>query len=352
MTRFRRGKDRRLAAIAQRALLIPLMLVLTDAVGFGVGFASPQRATLVEPGRADARTCFLDAILHPHAAAIAEATVFIAMVRSDGLLVSEGTGFVVAGSATGSTQGLRIVTAAHVVGAADGGRDDQHLTVFFSDGMTIGLPRIVVRGASHDITVGGLDLVADDISVIEIAAFNDDVARRRFQALAGLPFDQGDDILVGETGQQLPGASWGFSGAAAVDPSGRVVGVLTGADFRDRTTPTLASILDARSSGGAVPRPVTLPARSLVIVEPLSSKDILHALGRSPKPRTSAAGVVVTLAGFPLANCAVTSATVAPINGKDGTETLARWEKVGIEGAWYLQPQLGSAKYLTAAVVR
>jgi hypothetical protein len=353
MPGFRRGKSRCLAAIVQRALLIPLMFALTDAVGFGVGFASPQRTRLVEPGRAEARrTCFLDVILHPHAAAIAEATVFIAMLRSDGVLVSQGTGFVVADSATGGTQGLRIVTAAHVVGATDNADDDRHLAVFFSDGMPIGLPQTIARGASREVSVGGLDLVADDISVIEIAAFHDDAARGRFRALEGLPLDGGDDILVGETSQQFAGASWGFSGAAAVNPAGRVVGVLTGADFRNRTTLKLASILDARSSDGAVPRPVTLPGRSLVVVEPLSSKDILHALGRSPKPRPSHASVDVTLAGFPLANCAATSATVTPIDGQAATMTLSQWDAVGTEGAWYLQPQLGTAKYLTAAAAR
>ena len=69
------------------------------------------------------------------------------------------------------------------------------------------------------------------------------------------------------------GVSWGFSGAAAIDPAGRVVGVLIGADFRDRTTLELGSILDANQSGGAVRRPVILPARSLVIVEPLPQED-------------------------------------------------------------------------------
>lgn len=103
--------------------------------------------------------------------------------------------------------------------------------MLFSDGMPLGVPRIVLGGATRKLSVGGFDLVENDIAVIEITSFNNDAARDRFLRLQGLPLSGGDDILVGESGQPL-GVSWGFSGAAAVDPAGRVVGVLTGADFR------------------------------------------------------------------------------------------------------------------------
>ena len=78
----------------------------------------------------------------------------------------------------------------------------------------------------------------------EITSFNNVAARDRFIALQGLPLSGGDDILVGESSQPL-GVSWGFSAAAAIDPAGRVAGVLTGAEFRDRLTLELGSILDA-----------------------------------------------------------------------------------------------------------
>src|ERR1700756_4608023 len=70
-----------------------------------------------------------------------------------------------------------------------------------------------------------------------------------------------------------PGVSWGFSGAAAIDPAGRVAGVLTGAEFRDRMTMELGSILDVHQNGGVVSRPVILPGRSLVVIEPLRDPD-------------------------------------------------------------------------------
>jgi hypothetical protein len=271
--------------------------------------------------------------------------VFIAAVWPDGTLASEGTGFVVSDSADGGAQGSRIVTAAHVIDDTDATRDGQRLAVFFSDGMPLGVPRTVLRGTTHRLSVGGFDLVENDIAVIEIASFNDDPARDHFLGLQGLQLSGGDDILVGETGQYL-GVSWGFSGAAAIDLAGRVVGVLTGADFRDRTTLELGSILDANRGGGAVSRPVVLPGRSLVVIEPLRDPNILRALGRSPELRESGLRTTVTIAGFPAASCAATSATIEPINSQAGTRLLSQWRSLGMEGVWYLPPQLGTAKLL------
>ena len=271
--------------------------------------------------------------------------MFIAAVAPDGTLASEGTGFVVSDSADGGTQGSRIVTAAHVIEDIDTTHDGQRWAVFFSDGMPLGEPRTVLRGTTRELSVGGFDLVADDIAVIEIASFKSAAARDRFFALQGLPLSGGDDILVGESGQP-PGVSWGFSGAAAIDPSGRVAGVLTAAEFRDRVTLELGSILDAHSNGGAVSRPVILPGRSLVVLEPLSNPDILRVLGRSPEVRGSGLRTTVTIAGFPAASCAATSATVEPIDSQAGTRLLSQWRSIGMEGAWYLPPQLGTTKLL------
>jgi hypothetical protein len=109
----------------------------------------------------------------------------------------------------------RSVTAAHVVEDSDTTRDGQRWAVFFSDGMPLGVPRTVLRGATRELSVGGFDLVENDIAVIEITSFNNDAARDRFLGLQGLPIYGGEDILVGESGQPL-GVSWGFSGAAAI----------------------------------------------------------------------------------------------------------------------------------------
>ena len=231
------GKNRGLAAVVQRpAQRLVLLFALAGATAFGISFALLQDAIFVKLGIANARpTCFLNEVHHPQARKIAEATVFIAVVRSDGTLASEGTSFVVSDSMVGGAQGPRIVTAAHVVDDIDATRNGQRLAVFFSDGMYLGLPQTVVRGAKRDLSAGGFDLVANDIAVLEIASFDNDAARGRYLALNGLPLGGGGDILVGETSQPL-GVAWGFSGAAAIDPAGRVLGVLTGADFRDRTT--------------------------------------------------------------------------------------------------------------------
>jgi hypothetical protein len=310
------------------------------------GYQSSVGIPQSKQGKVGRVTCFLNEIYHPQAGKIADATVFIAVVGSDGTLASEGTGFVVSDSADGGAQGSRIVTAAHVIDDADTPPDGQRLAVFFSDGMPLGIPRTVFRGAMRELSVGGFDLIENDIAVIEISSFNDEAARARFLGLQGLPLYGGADILVGESGRPL-GVSWGFSGAAAIDPAGRVVGVLTGADFRDRTTLELGSILDANQSGGAVRRPVILPARSLVIIEPLHL-DILRALGHSPEPPRKSPRTTVTFAGFPTASCAATSATVKPINSRAGTRLLSQWRLIGMEGAWYLPPQLGREKILPA----
>jgi hypothetical protein len=350
-------KERGLAALLRRTMpRLVLLFAVAGATVFG-GFAPWQDAGFGKLGITKAGrpvswpTCFLNQVHHPQARKIAQATVFIAVVRSDGTVASEGTGFVVSGSRVGGAQGPRIVTAAHVVDGIDATGNGRRPVLFFSDGVQLGLPRAVVRGPRSDLSAGGFDLVANDIAVLEIASFANDAARRRFLALDGLPLAGGDDILAGETSRPL-GAAWGFSGAAAIDPAGRVVGVLTGADFRDRTTLALASILDAAQSGTVVPRSVTLPSRSLVIVEPLQSPDILRALRRSPEPKRSAPRTTVSLVGFPLASCAATSAIVAPINTEAGTRLLSQWRSIGMEGAWYLQPSLGTVKILPTAGAR
>ena len=291
-------------------------------------------------------TCFLNEIQHPRAAKIAEATVFIAALRSDGTLASEGTGFVVSDSADGSARGLRIVTAAHVIDDPAADPEGGSLVVFFSDGMPLGVPRTVIRGATRELTVGGFALVENDLAVLEISSFYEPSARARYLELPGLPLAGNVDILVGESSRPL-GASWGFSGAAAIDPDGRVVGVLTDADFRDRATLELGSIIDANQNSDAAPRRVVLPARSLDVIEPLHDPNILRALGRSAELRESTPATTVTLAGFPSASCAAISATVEPIDSGAGTELVSRWTSMGMEGAWYLPPQFDTRKLLS-----
>lgn len=348
MIRLPSGKNHgcgRARTVWKAAQVFVLLLAFGVATQSSVGISPSSKAKV---GRF---TCFLNEIRHPQAGKIAEATVFIAAIWPDGTLVSEGTGFVVSDSTDSGTQGSRIVTAAHVIEDSDTTRDGQRWAVFFSDGMPLGVPRTVLRGATRELSVGGFDLVENDIAIIEITSFNNDAARDRFLGLQGLPLYGGEDILVGESGQPL-GVSWGFSGAAAIDPAGRVVGVLTGADFRDRTTLELRSILDANRSGGAASQPVILPGRSLVVVEPMRDPDILRALGRSPELRGSGPMTTVTIAGFPAASCAATSATIEPINSQPGTRLLSKWRSIGMEGAWYLPPQLGTAKLLSVVDAR
>ena len=194
------GTDRGLDSAVGYAACI---FVLTLALGAATQASAGPPSEHAEPRRA---TCFLNEIHHPQAGKIAKATVFIAAVAPDGTLASEGTGFVVSDSTDGGTRGSRIVTAAHVIDDINTTRDGQRWTVFFSDGMLLGEPRTVFRGTTRELSVGGFDLVENDIAVIEITSFNNVTARDHFLALQGLPLSGDDDILVGESGQP-PGAS-------------------------------------------------------------------------------------------------------------------------------------------------
>ena len=158
-----RGRAR---TVRQAAQVFVLLLALGAATQYSVGTPASEQAKL---GRV---TCFLNEIHHPQADEIAEATVFIAAVWPDGTLASEGTGFVVSNGVAVDAHGSRIVTAAHVIEDTDTARDGERGAVFFSDGMPLGVPRIVLRGTTRGLSVGGFDLVENDIAVIEITSFN------------------------------------------------------------------------------------------------------------------------------------------------------------------------------------
>jgi hypothetical protein len=118
-------------------------------------------------------------------------------------------------------------------------------------------------------------------------------------------------------------------------------------------------VLDSRDLRKA--RPQTRRARAETSCHTMSQKSE-QAFARSPPPssryglwprlethdrRRCRLRTTVTIAGFPAANCAATSATVEPINSQAGTKLLSQWRSIGMEGAWYLPPQLGTAKLLS-----
>jgi hypothetical protein len=325
--------------IAALALLITPLIAADTTVA---GHATAPSIVTRGPDDADS-SCFLGRIAHPQGKAIADATVFIAMVRTDGTLVSQGTGFIAAGSASLGTTGPRIVTAAHVVAPHEAAPNDARFMVFFSDGDPIGAPRVVATGQTHSVLVGTFDVTADDVAVLEIADFADAKARGRFAKLAGLPINSDAVLRVGEASDPI-GAVWGFSGAAAIDREGRVIGVLTGADFRGRVTLDLGSIDGSNATGRPVTRPVTLPRRSLIVVEPLHAREILQALGPAVIHQSEQGEATAVFAGFPLASCAATSAKLEGATSAEGAALLARWQATGQEDAWLLPPRLDATK--------
>jgi hypothetical protein len=315
---------------------------LVAVASAGCTALAPQPGENLAAFGADDPSCFLQQIVHPQATAIERATVFIAFVRADGTILSQGTGFIAGGSAVSGGAGLRLVTAAHVVSRSDHDAN-AHFIAFFSDGRPIGELRVVATGPVQDIVLGDSNLVANDVAVVEIAHFATANARERFAQIEGLPIASNETLLVGETSAPF-GAAWGFSGAAAIDPAGNVIGVLTGADFHGRVTLDLGSVQETNAAGKLVNRAVTLPTQSLVVVEPLNSPEILGALGSPPARRAVSTETSVVMAGFPLASCAVVAARLESADSSTGAALLSKWQKIGQVADWIFPPPFDAKK--------
>jgi hypothetical protein len=220
---------------------------------------------------------------------------------------------------------------------------DALLMVFSSDGMPIGTPRLIAGGTPHKFTSDGFDVIVDDIAVIEIERFTDAKIAERFAHIEGLDIENGGSLMVGETNRPL-GAVWGLSGAAAVDRSGKVVGVLTEADFRGRAPLELGSIQETNAAGRPTYRTVTLPTQSLVVTEPFNSPLILAALNRQQEYRPPTEPKDVVMAGFPLGGCAAATATLVPTGTTAAIAVVHKWRSIGTAGVWYMPVQFSPTK--------
>jgi hypothetical protein len=307
-------------------IIVPLTLV---------ALALTSTATWFPPKTINAngnRSCFGSRIDHVDAAKIARNTVFIAGVRTDGTLTSSATGFVVRGR-----RGVRIVTAFHVV-EPDAGESSSTLMVFFSDGAPLGVPRVVAATAPRKSTISSVELTVDDLAVVEIARFAGPAALRRLSRLDGMQVAASGPLMVGETDSRT-GVAWGYSGSAAVDQEGHVVGVLTSADFRGRVSINLATIQEAKIGGRLIDVATTLPDRSLVVVEPIQDPAIIHELEPARVPFERRRTIRVVFAGFPSASCASTSARLQPATSPAGAELLGKWGVMDDSDAWRIPPR-------------
>ncbi|MGO9984507.1 MAG: hypothetical protein ACLPIX_09910 [Rhodomicrobium sp.] len=280
-------------------------------------------------------SCFAGLVDHAQAARIARNTVFIAEVGTGGTLLSAGTGFAVQG-----TNGVRIVTARHVI---DSGVNGSTFIVLFSDGVPLGVPGVAAAGSAKKIEAAGVDLTVNDIAVLRIDSFSSPAAEKRFAALDGLSVRANGPLMVGET-TGVAGVAWGYSGAAGVDAEGRVAGVLTGADFRGRVSLILPSIQEADASGELRGRPAALPNRSLAVVEPIHGEAILRELKLAAIEPGDGEETRVVFAGFPSANCASASAVLQAVDSKAGTKLLKLWASTDQEGAWWLPAPFSISK--------
>ena len=120
-----------------RLAFIPMMLLAAIAWLGAEGCAHADESAALPSVPGDPQSCFLGTNNDARAEMIESATIFLGVVRPDGSLLSEGTGFVV----EGRSGGPKIVTAAHVVDSdSDDYPPDARLMAFFSDGSAIGSP--------------------------------------------------------------------------------------------------------------------------------------------------------------------------------------------------------------------
>jgi hypothetical protein len=231
---------------------------------------------------------------------------------------------------------VRIVTAFHVVDP-DVGEPSSTLMVFFSDGSPLGVPRVVAATAPRKLIVSSVELTVDDLAVVEISRFAGPAASQRLSQLDGLQVAASGALMVGETDGHT-GVAWGYSGSAAVDQQGNVVGVLTSADFRGRVSVNLATIQEAKTGGRPTEVATTLPDRSLVAVEPLQDPAIIHELQQARVPSERQRTIKVVFAGFPSASCASTSARLQPAESPAGAELLGKWGAMDESDAWRIPP--------------
>jgi len=309
---------------SKRIVLLTLVAFVLTSIAMWI----PQKTVNANGNR----SCFGSRIDHDHAAKIARNTVFVAGVRTDGTLTSSATGFVVRGR-----HGVRIVTTFHVVDP-DAGEPSSTLMVFFSDGAPLGVPRVVAATAPRKTTVSSVELTVDDLAVVEIARFAGPAALQRLSRLDGLQVDASGPLMVGETDGRT-GVAWGYSGSAAVDQKGHVVGVLTSADFRGRVSVNLATIQEAKTGGLPTDVATTLPDRSLVVVEPLQDPAIIDELQQARVPSERRRTIKVVFAGFPSASCASTSARLHAATSPAGAELLGKWRAMDESDAWRIPPR-------------
>jgi len=192
--------------------------------------------------------------------------------------------------------------------------------------------------APRKTTVSSVELTVDDLAVVEIARFAGPAALQRLSRLDGLQVDASGPLMVGETDGRT-GVAWGYSGSAAVDQEGHVVGVLTSADFRGRVSVNLATIQEAKTGGRPIDVATTLPDRSLVVVEPLQDPGIIDELQQARVPSESRRTIKVVFAGFPSASCASTSARLHAATSPAGAELLGKWGAMDESDAWRIPPR-------------
>jgi len=280
-----------------RRVMAVLSLILTARCSSPIGISYISFDGLSKDTEAGS-SCFLEADAGAHSLTerAMQSVVMLRVIRSDGRPLLQGTGFVVADSDNGET--LKILTAGHVVGHVSLAPDAYRIGVWLSDGSRIGDAEVAAIATPWDPATQN-DLSRPDIAVLRISAFQDARAETRYRHLQGLPL--GPQVMPNQMLQAQftePARSYfGLSGAPVVDAQGLVRGIMTKSE-----RPDLAPFGSKISLGWA---------------EPIRSGTVLQQLGAASSATAAPhgeTGLRVSVAGFPLGNCASLHADATPAN--------------------------------------
>ena len=322
----------------------------------------PETASFVRRADAAALTgndgtaaCFGRQLEHvPEGARLATASVFLFVLSPDTSWRANGTGFVVADSATAGDSHRRMVTVAHVADLlARPEFKNGSILVVSSAGRMLGRARVVAT-SSHTYAAPGLAPSKGDVSVLSLVPLG--VApTAAYDRIAGLALasQQAGNYIPGFFGSKdTPGIWHGNSGGPVVGENGRAVGIVAnvlretgtasidghlwgGSGSSSRHQVVLAS-RNVLGSGGKVPGITrsALPRADIGLVHPLGDPAILDALGEAGRGVTetadapsSAGSMHVWTAGYPaMGQCRVSEAAIGqaaePLDGLQAASRL------------------------------
>lgn len=312
--------------------------LVTPAIGAAVAFLFGTSAFAQSPLTAARSasvnlTCFAGQIDHPRADQIAAATVYLTwMDPATGKNITDATGVVIADSIVSGDRlkQNRIITAAHVV--RDPGPNvgpNSRLAVVDSRGEFLGWAS--PRAFSSDPGYTGTNIPKDDVAVLGIDSFNNQLAADTYAAIHGLALaPRQSPVSLRGSIDGPTGLGPGASGAAAIDGNGQIIGILSaGSNMGVLLQWKAGDLIKMNATHVPSIRSITMYGKADITVLPLNNPDILNALGSAGSHVTKANNpdfqFKMTIAGYPFGSCASSFGTLsADDKNPDDRETVRR----------------------------